>query len=199
MKASSGINRNGEALDSPAKMKKIVTFIVLLVFVTLNCQCRRDEDPNTRLAVYLEENESQLELLRGWSILYVPDRGSWWCRHYCSRDSLLSFVLVRVDKHDRITFCEVNPLFEDSIVAAQTAKQNVSTLYGIKHIYGYKFMGAHEVELFRDSFEYDFFIATGDENTHLTIMLKSSENDTTDLHLYKNWYLRKNCANSTDP
>lgn len=55
MKASSGINRNSEALDSPAKMKKIVTFIVLLVFVTLNCQCRRDEDPNTRLAVYLEE------------------------------------------------------------------------------------------------------------------------------------------------
>ena len=103
----------------------------------------------------------------------------------------MSFVLVRVDKHDRITSCEVNPLYEDSIVAVQTAKQNVSTMYDIKHIYAYKFMGADEVELFRDSLEYNFIIGTGDENRHLIIMLKNSENDTTDLHLYKKWYLRE--------
>ena len=152
----------------------------------------RNIDPTTRLSAYLEENKSQMELLRGWEILYVRERDCWWCRHWYTRDSLLSFILVRLDAQDNITSCETGQLYEDSTKASQDALQNISTLYDIKRIYSYKFMGAHEVALFNDTLEYDYIIGTGDETTTYSIMLCKSDNTINGQLLYNNWYLKKN-------
>ena len=152
---------------------------------------RKHVDPDIRMAAYIEENESQIKMLRGWENLYIQERECWWCRHWYGRDSLLSFVLVRVDSHDIIVSCDVNQLHEDSVVAKQTALRNVSTLYDIKRIYGSKYIGSNEIELFNNTLEYIYNIGTGNDTTTYQIMLKNSNDSSTDKQLYKNWYLKK--------
>ncbi len=147
--------------------------------------------PDARVDAYLEENEGQLVMLRGWNIVYVEERDCWWCRHWKERDSLLSFVLVRVDRHDKIISCEASQLSEDSTIAIQLALQNISALNDIKRFYGTNHIGAFEVELFNDTLEYDYIIRTGKDTITYQIMLMKNSNDTIDKHLYKNWYLRK--------
>lgn len=153
---------------------------------------RRHIDPDARIAAYIAENESQIRMLRGWDILYIQERECWWCKHWCGRDSLLSFVLVRVDSHDIIVSCDVGQLREDSVIAKQAALRNVSTLYDIKRFYGSKYIGSNEIELFNDTLGYIYNIGIGNDTTTYQIMLKNSNDISTDKHLYKNWYLRKN-------
>ena len=170
-------------------MKKTLTNIMLMALLCLTCQCKHN-NPDSELSSYIESHESEIQMLHNWNILYAPDRDCWWCRHFYSTDSLLSFVSVRVDKHDYVIAYEVNPSYEDSAMAAQTALQNISTLYDIKRMYGYAFIGTQEVKLFNDTLTYDYIIGTGDEETTSRIMLKKNDNDTIDKHLYGKWYIR---------
>lgn len=176
-------------------MNKTLIYIVLCGFICLTCQCKGDYDsdcdPDARVAAYLEENEAQLEMLRGWNIVYVEERDCWWCRHWKEQDSLLSFVLVRADRHDNIISCEASQLSEDSTMAIQIAMQNINALIDIKRFYGTNHIGGLEVELFNDTLEYDYIIGTGNDTITYQIVLKKNCNDTIDKHLYKNWHLRK--------
>ena len=172
-------------------MKNVYVYIILVFVSCLSYQCKRD--PDAHLARYLEENESQIALLRNWEIYFEPERDFWYCKHYYDRDSLLLHVIVYVDKSNQITSYNVRSLKEDSITALQLATQNINTLGTIQHIYGYKSIGAYEVELFNDTLSFDFCINMGgrDERSRTMIMLKKMDNDMTDEHLYKKWYVRK--------
>ena len=170
-------------------MRKIIAYIVLAILCCLACQCKH-EDLDSELSSYIASHESQIRMLRNWDILYAPERDCWWCRHYYCKDSLLSFVLARVDKYDNVIAYEVNPFYEDSTIAIQMASQNISTLYDIKRIYGYEFIGAREVKLFNDTLAYDFLISMGDEETTSQIKLKKTDNDSIDKHLFGKWYIR---------
>lgn len=170
-------------------MKKVYVYIILLFVSYLSYQCK--QDPDAHLARYLEENESQIALLRNWEIHFEPERDFWYCKHYHDRDSLLLHVIVYVDKRNQITSYNVRSLKEDSITALQLATQNINTLYIIKRIYGYKCIRACEVELFNDTLSYDFTINMGDKKTTCFIRLMKMDSDTTYKLLYKKWYVRK--------
>lgn len=168
--------------------KKVLTFIVLLVFMTLNCQCRHDED--TRLAAYLEENESQIEMLRGWDIYFEPERDFWSCRQWYNSDSILAYVIVRVDKNNNIESYDICLLHEDSVALVQMASQHVGTLHQIRNIFKSESIGTHEVEIFNDTLAYNYVIVVGEEKSRYQIILMKHENNIGH-HLYGKWYLRK--------
>lgn len=155
-------------------------------------------DLGTRLSAYIEKNKSQMEMLRGWEILYVAERDCWWCRHWYNRDSLISFVLIRENTQHEVTSCEAVISHEDSAKVSQIALQNMSTLCDIERIYGCKFIGAYEVALFNDTLEYDYFIGMGNETTAYSIMLGKSDNTINGQHLYNNWYFKKKNITNDD-
>lgn len=163
--------------------------MMLLAFMCLNCQCKHETE--TKLAVYFEENESQIGMLRGWDIYFEAEREYWSCKHWYNQDSLLAAVFVQVDKHNRVSSFDIITLCNDSITTIQTVIQNINMLYKIMHILGYKSIGAHEVELFNDTLAYDFCISMADDETTFLIMHMKSYIDTTDKQLYEKWYFKR--------
>jgi hypothetical protein len=170
-------------------MKKTTTYTILSVILCSFCQCRYDA--TSRISAYLEENESQIEMLRGWDIYFEPERKFWSCRQWYNGDSLLAFVIVRVDNNNNIESYNIGLSHEDSITMAQTVSQHVGTLHQIRNIFKSESIGTHEIEIFNDTMAYNYVIVVGDEKSRYQIILMKHENNTIGHHLYGEWYLRK--------
>ena len=166
-------------------MKK-TTIYILLAFACLNCQCNLETDAH--LAICLEEYEPQIEKLRNWDIYYEQERNLWSCRHWYERDSLLTFMMIHVDKRNNALSYDIDQLYEkDTAYVVQTAIRNISTLYEIQKRCRFDGIGTHEV--YSDILAYDYVIILlqGDNRYQL---LHVKDNNFIGRQLYKNWCIR---------
>ena len=170
-------------------MKKIIMYTILSVILYSFFQCRYDA--TSRIGVYFERNESKIEKLRNWDIYFEPERDFWSCRHWNTRDSLCTFVFVRVDKYNNVKSCDICSLHDDSATIIQMALQNISTLYEIRKLCKSKSIGTHEVEIFNDTLSYDYVINMEEKKSRYQIMLMKQGNNTIGHNLYKKWYIKK--------
>lgn len=169
---------------------KIAYSLILLFLLSFACQCEHGNIESC-LSSYVEKNESKMEMLRSWDIYYEPERNFWSCKHWYTRDSLLTFINIRIDKQDTI-LC-MNHLYKtDSIFETRTAIENVATLFDIKCICESNGIGTHEV--FNDTLSYNYIIIVRKQEEQYQLIHVKEKDITHNRHLYENWYFseRKN-------
>lgn len=150
-------------------MKRTTLYIISVLLTGIySCQ-NMHEDTYHRMASYIGSNERGMNMLRHWDIYYEQERDLWNCRHWYSKDSILTLVQVQTNAQNNIQYSRCLIANEDTISALHIALQNIKTLNDIRKIYKSNIIGTHEV--FNDTLAYAYVINVRIDATTYQLLL----------------------------
>ena len=168
-------------------MKSIYYFLLVILLCTA-CQ-NKNKTVESELSTFIEKNEIKLEQLRNWDIYFERERYFWSCRHWYNKDSLLSHLLLYVDKNNNVSNIGIGLLNEDdTIFVKNMAMQNVAMLYDLMQLNKFDGIGTHEA--FSESLYFDYCINLRKKEEKFQLM-HMKNNSHLGEYLYGKWRIRK--------